>query len=179
MTAGQPVDTIFGPGKFVVGPTNFASAYPYGGEEIGRAREVVFNPNVVRTRIVAEEDGGHVVASSYKQAGPPRLAAFLRGFNTDAVEKIPGGSTTGIRVLRGMTKAPGILLTQQRVVFVPDDRTNGLALLLHAATLDWDRTATLQLSYARELVLPVVWEAEIIDTYGVYQCDRISNLIIP
>ena len=164
MAAGVPSETRFEPGTIVKGVTDLTTAFPYGGTELGRVREVEFNRRVVEATVDAEEFGGFEVETSAVR-DTCILAVNFRGFDADVIDTFRGGSATGgasggvlmeLKVNEEATRT-GKLYPEQKIMLVPKDRTNGIFLYLPAASLLVSATEDVQRAYPREFGQPAIF----------------------
>lgn len=170
MSAGVPTSTRFSGMRLVVNPTNLASAYPYGGTEIGLVRELEEIEVTQDTTITAEEFGGVAVETTVA-VGTLVVACNLRGWDKDAISLLPfavskgSGARYSITTDANGTTRAGVASTYHSLLMVPDDRTNGIARILYRVGVHKDWTARTQRSYGREFGLPIIFVATL-DQYG-------------
>lgn len=168
MAAGKPHLIRFEPCRLVIAPTNLGAAYPFGGTQIGLSQEILWNRNVERVRIVAEELGGRTVRSSFTQKSA-ELACAMRGWDSDFLALLPDGASANGGTITPAVSTAGVLLTQRKLLLVPEEIAAGdvslaastsIGLLLYAATVLEDKTARRRRSWSHEMTIPVYWEAE-------------------
>lgn len=180
MANGKPNQIRYEPCRLVINPTgatgaSLSGSYPYGGTEIGLAKEILWQPGRERLRLIGEEFGGKSVGSSYREPAP-RLAANMRGSDADLLALVPGGASASSGSVVSTTTSspqPGILLTRVKLLLVPwaNDAANsdGRACILYAATVLEDIAARIRRGYSHEYVRPLVWEGELDDNGRVYK----------
>lgn len=148
----------------MVGPTNLATAYPYGGTEVGKARLCVLQPRGTGFRVMSEGLGEatDVLESSNEYV----FSCFLRGWDDDAVAQFfSGGYTAGSTSKHAVwaepgTTTPGASALGRAVVllYVPDDVIHVPAVLIYRGVPDWTPGSELALQRGEELGLPVTLE---------------------
>lgn len=161
MTSGTVARTIRAPGRLVVAPTNLATAYPYGGTEVGLTQLCVLQPKGVPFRVVAEGLGE---ATDVLEANNEFVfACFLRGWDDDAVAQfLSGGYAAGSTSKHAVWSVPGTVtpgasaLSRAKVLlYVPDDVIHVPALLIYRGVPDWSLGAEVALQRRSEVGLPI------------------------
>lgn len=185
MAAGKSSQTRWEPCRLVANPTGNAGAalsgsYPFGGTELGNSREILWARGLQRIRLIGEEYGGKTIRSSFREASAV-LACNGRGWDPDFIATLPGGSSAdGGTITRNhsTSKQPGTWLTRIKLLLVPDDETNGIALILYAASVLPAMTEKVRRSYSHEFGVPVLWEAEIDDTGRDWKEGKLSTIVV-
>jgi hypothetical protein len=161
MVAGEASRVIRASGRVVVAPTNLATAYPYGGTEVGLTRACVLQPLGTGFRIVSEGLGE---ATDVLEASNEYVfACLLRGWDDDAIESFfAGGYREGLVAKRATWSAPGTTTPGEsalnralKVLFVPDDVLHVPAVLVYRGVPDWGPNAALAFQRREELGLPL------------------------
>lgn len=187
MAAGKPHLIRYEPGRLVIGPTDLSTAYPFGGTQIGLAKEILFAPNRRRVRIVAEEFGGRTVRSSFTQKSP-RLVCAMRGWDADFVAMLPDGASGSSGKIVPASSSAGALFTQRVLLLVPEEIAAGqvsvasstsIGLLLYAASVLEDETARRRHGWSHEHTIPVEWEAELDGSNRDYHEGLLSGMTLP
>jgi hypothetical protein len=164
MSAGNVSRVIRGPGRWVEGPTDLTAAYPYGGVEIGKSRQVVVRNAGRGMRIVSEGlgEGTDVLGQDNRWV----VAFFLRGWDDDAVSRLLTdnyvvGPVTGHAMFAVPAASdPGASnLGRARVLlYVPDDLINVPAILIYRGVPDWTEGAEIAFQRKDEIGLPIAVE---------------------
>jgi hypothetical protein len=171
-------------GRLCSGPTDLSLAFPHGGTALGMISEAIFQPNLQRAQITAEEFGGETV-DVVVMAETVILGCLLRGVDSDAWttvwEDTTAGSSSGEPVVDypGSTRA-GTLGSARavKILYSPDDLQNDPAILLYSAIPILDETAELALSISQEMVVRVVFQGIRDGSGNVYQIGRLEDLTV-
>lgn len=164
------------PGRLCVGPTDLATAFPHGGYEIGAPEEAMWLSGDERLSVLGEESGGAVLLS-LRVRKPAVLAVAFRQQTTAYARflaLLPGGSSTGSGSITEGTSAspqPGVALTRIKLLYAPNDTTNGRGVLLYAASVLREQSAVLTAGLPREYGRGCVFLAELDDNDRLYQDD--------
>ena len=191
-------------GNLCINPTDISDTaqFPYGGTALGVTRGAEFRFGIKSAIVTAEEWGGQPVETVY--GGEVAIFAFvLREFDNDAIATVfPNtsvGSTSGDRVIEGAVIGAGVnragyLMSNQSVslLFAPQvEKTTATPgsstyipydeqpmVLVRVAIPMLEETATLQLSLAQEIGMPVVFQG-IPDANGkVYEIGKRGDLTL-
>jgi hypothetical protein len=164
MASPNVMRTIRAPGRMVVDPVDFRTAYPYGGTEIGLTRAVIVQPLGTSFRVESEGLGE---ATDVLEANNRWVVGFfLRGFDDDALTLLLSdyadrGAVTGHTHLKVPNRAmPGAsgLTRARRFVFVPDDLIHVPAILIYRGIPDFQDGAEMAFQRGEELGLPMAVE---------------------
>ena len=181
MASEDLTSVIFNSGRLVKNPTNLALAYPYGGTELGLARDVVVVPSQLKVELTAEEFG-RITVDVVDVGRSWVLGCNLRGWDNDAINTIfPGVVSSGAGIKDTLTAQRGGALLSSRsckLLFVPDDTTNHRMVYLYRALPLVDESAELALQLANEHLIPCIFMA-IPDTSGrIYSQELLSALVL-
>lgn len=163
MAAGSISRVIRAPGRLVVGPTDLAAAYPYGGTEVGKTKFVSVQPVRGLFRVESEGlgDATDILESSLRYV----FAAFVRGWDDDAVAQFfsgaySAGSTSGHATFMEPGSTPGASALGRGIIilYVPDDIIHVPSVLVYRAVIDWSEAAEIPLQRGEEFGLPVAAE---------------------
>lgn len=123
-------------GDIIAGPTNLALDFPYGGTILGSTRMIFWQPAVRIGRVKDEGFAGKVVRV-YRFEETAILRAFLRGWDADAINQLPGGSivsTRGVRSYAADDDRPAAL-SEVDILFASRNTTNGHNIYLPGAVV--------------------------------------------
>lgn len=161
MAAGSAARVIRAPGRIVVGPTNLASEFPYGGTEIGKTNACVMQPFGTGFRVVSEGLGE---ATDVLEASNEFVVSFfVRGWDDEAVELLlSDGQAVGSNSRHRVWSSPGnvtpgasALPRALKVLFVPDDTVHVPAMIVYRGVPQWVEGAQMAFQRGEELGLPV------------------------
>lgn len=178
MTTGKPSSARYEGGRLVAGPTNLALPYPYGGTEIGLVRELYVEHTRAALRETAEEFGGVTVEIA---PGEPEVVIgfLLRGHDKDMIGLLPGGSAAAGGTLSVDAGAvTGVKLTGQKLLFVPDDESNGIFHRVSSAAVLPGPSSRAQLSYGREYGEAIVAIGTPDGTGKIYQKGKKADITL-
>jgi len=129
------------PGRLCVNPTDLSTDYPHGGTDLGNIRKCFSRPVLRYYRVRAEEFGGRMVERTHFAEGEI-VSVVFRGMNDEALQRsFPNseeGDTTGHRLLFSPAadddneNRDGTRDSERAfsLCFSPDDRDNGVTVLL-------------------------------------------------
>lgn len=131
-----PSELIYEKGDIIAAPTNLAAAYPYGGTVLGSTRMILWQPAVRVGRVKDEGFAGKVVRV-YRFEETAILRAFLRGWDKDAINRLPGGGITSGRGTRSYNAADNrpAALTEVDILFASRNTTSGHHIYLPGAVI--------------------------------------------
>lgn len=162
--ADSPADILTQPGRLIWAPTDLSIANPYGGTALGFSEEGVRLRLDASTIIVTSEElGPEPVRVIWGGAAPKIFVEFLQWDANTVQRMFPGGlsaagTTARIVTLPG-TLVPGQAIPTAALLFVPDDTTNGKAVLFHKVAPAIPETAELQFRLRSRTTLPLVFHA--------------------
>ncbi len=157
------------PGRLVINPTDLTAAYPYGGTELGAVHQIAVRRTAGSFDVMASEYGGAVVETI--QGGENwALAAYLRGFDNDAISTVFPNTATGTTTKRRGVKhwmdaaspvRPGSLGSARSVklLFAPYDVDRCRAVYFFRALPRVEETWEMALSVDTRVEVPVVFVA--------------------
>lgn len=187
MVAGNAIDAKRAPGRLVVNPTaSFVSgSFPYGGTEIGRARDCAILPVGSAYRI--ESEGLGEASDVLESPNRAVVAFFLRGFDDDAVETLfAGGYSAGADSLRARWDMPGnrspgqsAIGREVSVLFVPDNPAAVPGWLAYRAIATFQDSSEIPFMRSEEMGLPVTLECLRDAQDRIIQVGRITDLETP
>lgn len=171
MAAGASSQTIRATGRWVVNPTDLATAYPHGGVEVGRSQSVVMQPLGVPYVIESEALGAPT--DVLEPANRFVVSFFLRGWDDEAVEQfLANGQSVGSLTGRAGWDAPGssapgssALGRSVSMLFAPRDTNHAPAMLIRRGVPHWTPASELAWSRNDELGIPITVEC-LPDTSG-------------
>jgi hypothetical protein len=162
VVAGNVARILRGPGRVVIGPTNLAAAYPYGGTEVGKTNQFALQSFGTQFRIESEGLGE---ATDILEANKRFVAAlFVRGWDDDAVEQFfsssnyaAGGTSAHAVLSEPGTKVPGesAIARAVKLLYVPDDIIHVPSLLIYRGIPDWTEASELAFQRGSELGIPL------------------------
>lgn len=161
-------------GRLVMNPTDVvATAFPYGGTELGLVRDAELSLNVKTKEVTAEEWGGTPVEVVY---GGERavFAAVLRDYDKDAVQQIfpdtafatPAVSPNAQSLFRyrpasttSELSRPGRLLSTKsfKLLFAPDAADSHPFMVMYKAIPHVEAAVKLQFSLGEEFGIAVAF----------------------
>lgn len=164
MSAGSVTRVIRGPGRWVEGPTDLSAAFPYGGVELGKSKQVVVRSLGHSMRVVSEGlgEGTDLLDGDNRYVA----AFFLRGWDDDAIARLISdnyavGAVTGHAVFSapGNNQPGSSSLDRARVLlYVPDDVINVPAILIYRGIPDWTEGSEIAFQRRDEIGLPIAVE---------------------
>ena len=165
MASGDISRVIRAPGRLVVGPTNLSAAYPHGGTEVGKTRQVVLVQTGQPFRVISEGLG----ETSEILEGPTEwyLAAAMRGWDDDAVAQLFANNYTagdpsghaGYDEPKSRNVGSTALGRAKVLLWKPDDPIHVPSVLVYRGVPWWSDGAEIPLSSAQDVDLPVVVHA--------------------
>lgn len=179
----EPLEALEVPGRLVLGATNLAGSFPYGGTELGMVRDLSWVLVDVYQRTRAEELGVAVVGDLW--CGEAFSIAFaLRGFNDTAKAAVWENSRVGAvsqhRVVYGPgARRPGARTESSKasaLLFVPDDLLNHDAVVLPRALPRRDPVNRVSLRLRDEHLVAMTWLAIPGSNGLAYEIGRMADL---
>lgn len=183
MAAGSITRVIRAPGRLVVGPTNLAAAYPYGGTEVGKTKFVSVQPIRGLFRVESEGlgDATDILESSLRYV----FSCFVRGWDDDAVAQFfsgsySAGSVSGHALFLEPGSMPGKSAYSRglKLLYVPDDPIHVPAVLVYCAIIDWSDSAEIALQRGEEFGIPVAAECLRDANSRIIQIGMLSDLTL-
>lgn len=174
---------IRSPGKLVVGPTDLAAAYPYGGTEIGYTKAIVVQSTM--ENFVVQSEGLGEPTDILQAAHSWVMSCFVRGWDDSALALFHAdhyslGAVTRHAVFTVPALAtPGTseLDVTRKLLFVPDDVVNVPAMIAYRASPElgddgftWSRT--------QELGVPMTFRLLRGSTGKILQIGRLADLSV-
>lgn len=181
MVAGTAASIIRAPGRIVIGPTDLSTVYPYGGTQIGLAKEVEFVAQGTPFRVECEALGE---ASDILEANKRfSFSCFLRGWDDDAVEQmLAGGYAAGATSQHATFAEPGNVPGASSIgravilLFVPDDIVHVNSLLIYRGVPDWTEGAQLAFQRGAEFGIPLTVDCLRDSNGNMLALERFSDL---
>ena len=173
------------PSRLAISPTDLTTDYPHGGTALGLTRDLVFHFGAKTTLSTAEEWGG-VVTKAWYSGEAPFVACVLRELDNDALAAVFPNTSTGSvsqNKIVSYTPAasgyrPGLDLAGKvvKLVVSPLAADRHPFILLYAAVPTLDAEASLMLSYAEEVGIPITWHAMPDSSNRVYRVGTRADL---
>lgn len=182
MAAGAASRVLRVPGRLVANPTNLQLAFPFGGTEVGLVREV--RTQALGPQLVVQSEGLGAPSDVLEPAERYLMACFLRGWDDDAVRLLFSGNQvqgalSGHRTLRipgDVQPGASALSRAVTLLYVPDNRLDAPALLLHRAVVFWTEAQDIQFRRQEELGIPIVAECVRDSSDRVLEIGRLADL---
>lgn len=155
------------PGRLSFNGNSLNTAWPHGGTGLGLVDQIVLQVN--RKVVWIKDEGYGAMVEGLDLGDHLVVLAELRGFDTDAVEKLFPATRTGATSGKkgvfypGTTFRPGTKLSSAAVklIFTPDDEFNHRFLVVRNAIPLVRESAELQQELSSELTFPVAFHATI------------------
>ena len=154
MASASPDSALRVPGALIAAPSDLATAFPFGGTELGLVQAVQLRREARRELIRAEEFGAEVV-DVLDLGEDYLLACSLRGWDSDAWAKVYTNTSVGAASGRASPHSPGAVSAGTLrsgaafgLLFAPEDVDRhpavyfprALALTVEALSVDLNRT---------------------------------------
>lgn len=175
------------PGRLISSPTNLSAAHPYGGTELGIARDMIFRFGQVSTESEAEEFGRVVAVTLAGEKAA--LMCVLRTYDNDAISAVfPNTSAPSKgrhRVINGRASGSGIDRAgfdldsmAIKLLFVPHAVEEHPAILVYNAVPILDESAELQMAIGEEFGIALAFKATPDATGRDYSIGSLSDLTL-
>lgn len=169
MAAPDVANILKSPGRLAIGPTDLGAAFPHGGTALGITRRARYIEGTRSVPVPAGEFGRKSVEVLYTgRAGI--LAAVLREWDTDAVDTIFVGASSGVVTDNPKTEAqrPGLRLSDREVKLVFSPLSNqGIRLVMERAIPAPEEAAAIQLRLNSDVDIAVAFEGILISDTGL------------
>ena len=187
MVAGNAIDSIRAPGRLIVNPTGpfVDGTDPYGGTEIGRAREVAILPIGGGYRVECEGLGeaSDVLEGSNRVV----VAFFLRGWDDDGIETLmAGGYAAGANTAHARWNMPGTRSPGQSAIgravsllFAPDNPDVAPGFIVYRGIPTIQDSSELTFMRSEELGLPIAVECLRDASDRIIEVGRLDDLPTP
>lgn len=181
MSAPNVSNIYRSPGRLVKNPTSLTSAYPFGGTELGIARDMAFKPMIATRKLIAEEFKSpvEVILTGTQAVMTGVMRTWDNSMMSTLFPEVTTSSAGDVGIVDTVAGArPGYPLTRKACVLL----FSPLAVDLHKSILIYnavpivDEAFEMRLSLAEEFGLPFAFQA-IPDAYGrSYAIDLRANL---
>lgn len=186
MAAGHATRIIKGPGRLVANPTDAfdGNTYPYGGTELGRAKDVALTALGATFGVLSEGLGEF---SDLLEADNHYVfSMILRGWDDDAVAQfLAGGYEVGTVSQHAVFGEPGTRTPGQSalsrgitLVYVPDDTLTTPAIMLYNFVPDWETNAAMAFAHKEEIGIPVSGECLRSSAGNILRIGRLPDLAL-
>lgn len=175
------------PGRLIKSPTSLSAVAPYGGTELGIARNMVFRLGIKTTPSQAEELGRTVAVTLVGEEAV--LACVLRTYDNDAISTLFPNTTAPTlgrhRLIDGRASGSGINRAGYNLagkavalLFVPKAVEEHPAILIYNAVPVIDEAAELQASIGAEFGIACMFKALPDSTGRDYSIGSLSDLTL-
>lgn len=133
MSTDRASNILLNSGKLILTPTDLNSANA-GGTVLGICKSTLFEPNIVTGKVIAEEFANSTATAAYL-GDSPVLLTILRSWDLDMLNTTFPGAVSGA-IGGGLNTGnlkPGNSISPVKILFLPDDTTNGIYIYMAAA----------------------------------------------